>query len=70
MERWTRAVLCAASLSVVGCSGPQLQAAGQGWQRQQCDRLPDALDRARCLDRVSAARDAAARERDGAKGSM
>jgi hypothetical protein len=32
-----------------GCSSQQLYGAGQAWQKTECQRLPDADQRARCL---------------------
>ncbi len=41
------------ALLCTGCSSQQLFTTGQAWQRQQCDRLADAQDRQRCLERAA-----------------
>ncbi|WKB52515.1 hypothetical protein [Eleftheria terrae] len=38
---------------LAGCSSPQLYAAGQEWQRQQCRQLADSAERQRCLERAA-----------------
>lgn len=44
----TLLVLAAAVLW--GCSSQQLYGSGQAWQRIECNRMPDAEQRKRCLD--------------------
>lgn len=56
-----------AMLALAACTGPQLYGTGQAWQRQQCDRLPDAQDRARCLERASVPQDVYQRDREAAQ---
>jgi hypothetical protein len=36
-------------LLLAGCSARQMYAAGQGWQRNECTRMPDGAERDRCL---------------------
>ena len=36
------------ALVAVACSSQQLFAVGQGWQRQECNRVQDAQERQRC----------------------
>ena len=43
------ALVCAAS----GCTSEQLYGAGQGWQRNECNRVLDQGDRERCLERAN-----------------
>jgi hypothetical protein len=35
------------------CSADRLYRSGQGWQRNQCNRLPDKTDFDRCVARAS-----------------
>ncbi len=60
-----RALLLAAMLigAACGCSNQQAYSAGQGWQRNACNRLPDAAAQARCLERAEVPYDAYQRER-------
>lgn len=50
-NRTRRLIGCAGlvGLTVGGCSSQQLYGAGQAWQKTECQRLPDAEQRARCL---------------------
>jgi hypothetical protein len=48
--------LAAAALSAVllpACSAEQAYRSGQGWQRHQCDRMPDRAEAERCMARAS-----------------
>lgn len=38
---------------IAGCSSQQMYASGQGYQRQQCERLPDMAERQRCLEKAN-----------------
>ena len=42
-----------ALLLLTGCSRQQAFLAAQGWQRNQCYRLPEQTDRERCLAKAS-----------------
>lgn len=35
-------------LCLAGCSSPQLYASGQGWQKQECQKMLDREQRTRC----------------------
>jgi hypothetical protein len=35
------------------CSSQQLYGSGQGYQRNQCERLPDMGERQRCLEKAN-----------------
>lgn len=62
--RLAAGVLVVAS-GLVACTGAQLRGAGQMMHRQQCDRLPDIQERARCLERLGPAGDARGAVADG-----
>lgn len=36
-----------------GCTSQQLYGAGQAWQRNECQKIPDAQERSRCLSSAS-----------------
>jgi len=38
--------------TLAGCSAEQAYSGGQAWQRTECNRLPDGLERTRCLERA------------------
>jgi hypothetical protein len=42
-------VVLIAMLLATGCSWQQGYVSAQGWQRNQCQRLPDQTERERCL---------------------
>jgi len=44
-----RLVILPVVLLVAGCSWQQGYMSAQGWQRNQCQRLPDQVERERCL---------------------
>ena len=46
-------LFCALVGLVCGCTSEQRYATGQAYQRNQCERLPDAADRERCLANTS-----------------
>ncbi|MBU1236690.1 MAG: hypothetical protein KJ634_11825 [Gammaproteobacteria bacterium] len=50
------AIVCIAVLllgNLAGCSSRQWYAAGQNYQRNQCERLPDMGERQRCLEKAN-----------------
>lgn len=52
MNRNALACLAVILSSVLaGCSSQQMYASGQGYQRNQCERLPDMAERQRCLEK-------------------
>lgn len=54
MHRLTIACLAVILLNVLSaCSSQQLYASGQGYQRNQCERLPDMGERQRCLEKAN-----------------
>jgi len=67
-----RALLLAAMLSAAafGCTTQQAYSAGQGWQRNACDRLPDNGERQRCIERANVRYDTYRQERDAAQGNL
>jgi hypothetical protein len=48
---------------LAACSAQQLYAGGQAWQRNQCFKLVDAVQRERCLARTRVPYDQYERER-------
>jgi hypothetical protein len=50
------AIFCVATIlfgALSGCSSQQMYASGQGYQRNQCERLPDMGERQRCLEKAN-----------------
>lgn len=52
-----RPLICLLVLSsfvstLAACSAEQVYSGGQAWQRTECNRLPDGLERTRCLERA------------------
>jgi hypothetical protein len=50
------AFVCLAAIlftALPGCSSQQMYASGQGYQRSQCERLPDMGERQRCLEKAN-----------------
>lgn len=46
-------VSMAFAFGLTGCSTQQLYTTGKSWQRNECNRLMDQLDRDRCLSSTS-----------------
>jgi len=42
-------VVTVVATAMVGCTSQQLYETGQGWQRNECYKLPDLQERGRCL---------------------
>jgi hypothetical protein len=53
-------LICASLLPA--CSSQQAYGTAQGWQRNQCERLPGKDDRDRCMSRAGSDYDSYARE--------
>jgi len=49
-------------LLLAGCSSEQAYRAGQGWQQNQCMRIPDKAEYDRCMANASMSYDAYKRE--------
>ncbi len=49
------------------CSSQQAYSAGQVWQRNECQKMPDATSRSRCLEAAGMSAEAYRREADAAK---
>jgi len=54
-------------LLLAGCSSEQAYRAGQGWQENQCKRIPDKAEYDRCMANASMSHDTYKREKDGAQ---
>jgi hypothetical protein len=46
-----KAILAFALVALVACSAEQAYNAGQGWQRNQCNGIPDKAEYDRCIER-------------------
>jgi hypothetical protein len=57
--------LCCALTGLTGCTTDQFYRIGQAWQRDQCQRIQDHQERARCLAGVRQSPDAYQREVEG-----
>jgi len=51
-----------------GCSSRAVHQTVQGWQQQECRKLPDAAERQRCLGSTAASYDDYRRAREAAQG--
>jgi len=49
MPRLHHALTAVAVLAVSACSANNLYSGGQAWQRNHCERILDANERARCM---------------------
>jgi hypothetical protein len=58
----TLLLLLSAGHFLPGCSGEQAYRAGQGWQQNQCMRLPDKAEYDRCMANASMSHDTYKRE--------
>lgn len=54
-----------AILMLTACSPERMYAAGQGWQRNQCEHLPDKAERDRCMEKGSVSYGQYQREKQG-----
>lgn len=48
---------------LAGCSGRQVYDAGLGWRQNECNRMVDAAERARCLEKANKDYDGYSREK-------
>jgi hypothetical protein len=63
----TVSVLIAAA-ALPACSTRAVYQTVQGWQQQECRKLPDAAERQRCLNSTAASYDDYRRQRETAQG--
>ncbi|MCG7757496.1 MAG: hypothetical protein LZF63_12660 [Nitrosomonas sp.] len=54
----------AAVVTVTGCTAQQLYSTGQSWQRNECSKIMDQQERARCLSSTSASYEAYKKQSD------
>lgn len=52
---------------LAGCTAEQAYSSGQSWQRNECQKMPDAGSRSRCLEAAGLSADAYRRESEAAK---
>ena len=64
---FTRFIAAAPLLLLAACSSQQLYNVGQGWQKQECLKLPDIAERQRCEKSTAMNYDQYRREREAAK---
>jgi hypothetical protein len=69
MLRLTCLIGAAAAIMSIssGCTWQQAYSAGQGWQRNECNRLVEQADRERCLSNSNMSYEDYRRQTDGAK---
>ncbi len=61
-------VLLALSLPLLGgCTAEQAYSGGQAWQRTECNRLPDGLERTRCLERADTSYETYRKDKEAAE---
>lgn len=46
-------IVAAIVLTITGCAAQQLYTTGQAWQRNECYRMLDQLERERCLSNAN-----------------
>jgi hypothetical protein len=56
----------AAAYGLAGCTTQQSYAVGQTWQRNECQKLPDAQERGRCLASAATSYEEYRRQADAA----
>jgi hypothetical protein len=62
------AIAPVALMALPGCSSRAVYQTMQGWQQQECRKLPDAAERQRCLGSTAASYDDYRRAREAAQG--
>ena len=59
-----------AAAALPACSSQMLYGGGQAWQRTECNRMPDAEQRKRCMDSSALSFDEYQRQAAAAKGAV
>ena len=59
---------CAVIAALCACSSRQIYNAGAGWRQNECQKILEGAERARCLESAGKDYDTYSRERDGAAG--
>lgn len=69
--RWRSLALVAVTVlgGLGGCASEQWYGAGQLWQRQECNKMPDAQQRNRCMTGTSTSYDQYQRQRQATEGA-
>jgi predicted metal-binding protein len=62
-----RLAICVLALLTCGCSNRQVYGTGQGWQLNQCQKILDDFERARCMEGANVPYDKYEKEREEAK---
>jgi hypothetical protein len=67
MQALRQSIVMAIALGAAACSPQQFYGAGQTWQRNECNKINDTQERARCNASASKSYDAYQREVDAAR---
>jgi hypothetical protein len=68
-SRWLRSATSVLLLALCsGCSSQRVYGAGQAWQRNECMKINDAQERARCLAAAGTSYESYQRQAEEAKG--
>jgi hypothetical protein len=59
------AALLGLCLAAAGCTGRQVYDAGTGWRQNECNKVLDAGERARCMETANKDYDAYRKEKTG-----
>ena len=61
-----RLAVCVLVLLECGCTSRQVYESAWGWRRNECDKIANADERARCLEAANASYDTYSKEQDEA----
>jgi len=64
-----RVLLIVLTVAAHGCTSQQLYGSGQAWQKQECSKVMDAQQRARCMDSAARSYEEYRREATTARGA-
>jgi hypothetical protein len=67
MRRVVFSAVAVSALALPGCTSEQLYATGQGWQRNECNKLIDGQERQRCLNQANTSYETYERQREAVK---
>ena len=62
------AVVLAFTFIAQACTSQQLYGSGQAWQRQECNKINDSQQRAKCMESAAKSHDEYQKEAAAAKG--
>ena len=61
--RCLKVLVLALPLTVTGCSGREIYQSGLGWRQNECQKMLESAERARCLETANTDYDSYNRER-------